>query len=165
VLTPPVTAALNVLFSLSADADNDATFGSDKARKAGETWDLNSAKAAEILKKTGVAIDPKDLSGKTTVVDVKKAGEVPCLNIQATLKAARLPMPAEQLPPGFTLDQSSLSGLLSGLFPVDQTLPPATREMTMEFAAQFSGKAGDGQAIKMTMTGKTTSKQTITPVK
>jgi hypothetical protein len=55
---------------------------------------------------------------------------------------------------------------MSGLFPIDQTLPPAVQTVAIEFEIHVTAAAtADSPALKITVTGKASHKESVALVK
>jgi hypothetical protein len=166
ILSPAAQEVLPMVVALDGGSRDDEIFGADKARKVGESWDINAAAMADDLKAKELEVDATKLSGKTTLVGVKNAGDVKCLELKAAVQGTGVQLPMGQLPPGMVVEKSQLQGTMTGLFPVDIALPAAQQAAAAEFEIHLAPPPAPGNpAIKIVVTGKVTHNETVTPVK
>ena len=108
------------LCGLTLDADgvvrDDQIFGSTERKQPGDIWPINGAAAAPVMKKMGLSVAPKDLTGDTRLVDIVKQNGQDVLRVGGRLILKNLDLP---LPAGVIVQSSDIKATFSGVLPVD----------------------------------------------
>ncbi len=154
---PEVAAVLAVVISLDSDqtAKDDIVFGTKERKKVGDSWPIDSkAGAADLEAKDKLKIDPANLTGTTTLVEVLPTG----MRIAAKVAMKDVGIP---LPPGMAVSTSVFTAELSGILPIDISKRSIRSSMSMEGKVECAGKVGD-KDLTMVMTMKNAKDVTFT---
>jgi len=164
-VTPDAGEALDLLISLSTGgATDDEVFGTRNPRSVGESWGINAAAAAKDARRNGILITEEEIKGRMTLEKAVKVGDTECLQIRGTLTVAKVPVPG--LPPGMKVRKGEVRVVVSGLFPVDTSLPRRTSDMEQTVHVTTEGQAGPEQPVTtVDAVMKRTSNVRITPAK
>jgi hypothetical protein len=157
---PELAQALEVLIHLSKPTgkSDDDIFGSKSRHAVGDSWPADVAAAAADLAKEGkMQVDPTQLSGKTTLVELVP-GSAPALRITAAMDLGKVGVP---LPPGMAMTTSNFTAHFSGLFPVDVSKRSLAQSMSMEGHFDCAGQV-QGKDMTMTMVMKQAIDATFT---
>ena len=158
---PELAQALDVLIHLSKPTgkSDDDIFGSKARHAVGDSWPADVATAAADLAKEGkLQVDPTQLSGKTTLVELVPGSGAPALRITAAMDLGKVGMP---LPPGMAITSSNFTAHFSGLFPVDVSKRSLAQSMSMEGHFECAGQV-QGKDMTMTMVMKQAIDATFT---
>ncbi len=165
---PPAAHDLIELFlpvhDQRTDGNNDLIYGTTQPRKTGESWQIDTTRAAAALGKAmrGIPIDPAKIQGMTVVKGVEEAGGIRCAEILAELSVTDIPVGG---PPNFQVVKGEVRATLSGRFPVDVALRPLDRKASMRFEGSFSGKGPDGKPVVIDTMFDQVQEVTYTPAK
>lgn len=155
---PPVAQALATVAQLSGgDPTDDAIFGTKERKKKGDSWDINSDLAKQLLGNMAGGIGLSDLAGKTSVDDV--TGDALKMSAQITGKVK------PPLPEGVTLDDAaSFTASFHGTFPIDPAKfpPEESQEMKVSFTVHAETA---GSKVAVTTNIMQTQTRIVTPVK
>lgn len=130
-----IAEILGLFFSLPAgQTSDDEIFGTPERRSVGDRWEVNGAAAVRDLAAEGLNVDARNILGGTTLNDVTLVDGRKCLHLSSNLEIRDLEAP---VPPGLTLEKSTLSATFSGMLPVDASLQPlsGTEKSTLEMVA------------------------------
>lgn len=161
-VSPEVAKALEVIISMESDetANDDAVFGTKDRKKIGDSWPIDGvAGAADMNKRGGMKIDPANIMGKSTLVELSKVPQGEVLRIEAEMAMKDVSIP---LPPGVAVTKSSFHATFAGLFPVDANQRALKKLMSMDGALECAGKTGDKE-MAMSMTMKRSTEIIFTP--
>jgi hypothetical protein len=151
--SPDLAKALTVVISLEDDEapGDDVIFGTKERKRVGDTWPVNSTEAAaDFARRGGMKMDPKNMTGTTTLSEVTKIDGQSTLVISAVMTIKEVSIP---LPQGIAVQHSEFKATFSGAFPVDGTKRAMRKSMTMEGDISCAGKAGD-KDLSMAITMK-----------
>jgi len=118
---------------------DDDVFGTKERKKVGDSWPVNSTLAARDLTGDGMPVATENVKGSTKLEKLVDVDGIKCLHLTGNLQINHMNPP---MPPGFILETSNLTGLFSGDYPVDASMAPLSKSMTM--TAVFSGKGKPG---------------------
>jgi hypothetical protein len=124
----PVTAELAAALAMvsveqSSDegANDDVVFGSKERKKPGDSWPINVAAAVADIAEMGVVVEPGNMTGSTTLLEVVKTGTQEALRLQGALTIKNVKIPLPPLPPGIEVRASDMVMTYTGLFPTEVT--------------------------------------------
>ena len=145
-----IAEMLGILISLPiAQATDDDIFGTKERRKVGDSWAVNSVKAAVDLSSKGIKVDPEDIKGSTKFDKLIVADGTNCLQISARMEMINIRPP---LPRGMNVTKSNASANFSGEFPVDVSIRPLSEAMTVSMVFIAKGRpAPDAPEVTLTM--------------
>src|SRR5262249_16911964 len=103
----------------STGITDDQVFGSKTPRKIGESWPADAKAAATQAGGTGVAVDPDNFKGQTTLTAAEKVDNIPALRFTSTLKVSDL---SPTLPTGYARERFEFGGTIVYLVPADPAL-------------------------------------------
>lgn len=136
--------ALNLFFPLNdleeKNTDDDA-FGTDEKKQVGDSWKINSKALADMAKSEKVKIDPKNVTGKVSLVSVVKAEGHKCLEIKGAFTVKGLKTPVG-FPRNLRVTKSEMSGRAHSKIPVDISLPAIEDNMVMTMIMEISNRRG-----------------------
>lgn len=161
-VSPEVAKALEVIITMESDetTTDDDVFGTKERKKIGDSWPINSAAgAADMNKRGGMKVDPANLTGKTTFVELSKLPQGEALRIASEMSMKNVSVP---LPPGVSVTKGGFHASMAGIFPVDSTQRALKKSMSMDGALECAGKNGDKE-IAMSMTMKRSAELIFTP--
>jgi len=153
---------LFITFPTSQVTDDDV-FGTKDRKRVGDSWAVNSIKAANDLAAEGLKVDPEDFEGSTTIEKAVVVDGIPCLTLSSKMELSKVEPP---LPPEMTLEKSSMSAAYSGNFPVDTSLRRLSEKtnMTMEIVAKGEF-APNAPVVTMSVSAKHTTEVKQRPLK
>jgi hypothetical protein len=155
---PAIATALDTMVDVyDGHGTNNDLLGTDDRKKVGDAWPVNKDKIAEAARNQGVKVKAEDISGTTTLTDVKTVDDQPSIDLDSTVEIANYAPGA--VPASAQIDSSHATQHYTGCYPVAENLPPssASVENTIEF--RLSSTRG-GVDLHMHVTS--TSKLTIT---
>jgi hypothetical protein len=124
----PVTAELAAALAMVSveqgsdqGGNDDVIFGSQERKRPGDAWPINAAAAVADIAEMGVAVEPGNMTGNTTLVEVVKTGNQEALRLQGALTIKNVKVPLPPLPPGIAVRASDMVMTYTGLFPTDVT--------------------------------------------
>ena len=82
-------------------------------------------------------VKAENVKGSTTLEKVVDVDGIKCLHLSGNMELTGMDFP---LPPGFTVEFSDMSAVLSGDFPVDPSIAPLSETGTMTMAFVGKGK-------------------------
>lgn len=123
----------------TGETNDDHIFGTKERRKVGDSWPVNSVKAAADLSTKGMKVAKEDITGRTTLEKLVEVDGRKCLKINAGIKMSRIGL---ALPAGFEIEKSNMSATFSGEFPVDPSIRRLAEEMAMTVAITAKGRPG-----------------------
>jgi hypothetical protein len=154
---PEVADVLKVVISLESDqgANDDAIFGTKERKKAGDSWPMDAkAGAADLEAKENIKVDPANISGTTTLIEVLPAGMR--IAAKVTMKDVAVP-----LPPGMAVTSSVIAAEFSSVLPIDTSKRVARSSISMDCKVKCAGKVGD-KDMTMDLTMKNGKSVTFT---
>jgi hypothetical protein len=160
-----ISDALDNIIPLSKGegATDDEVFGSKKRRKVGESWSIDSARAAQDLKLFKLTGGKDSVSGTTKVERVVNVRGAECLEISGTMNIKDI---ATDLPPGFTVEKMSANARFSGIYPVVVTERQLGGTSEMKFFLRAKGKGDpDGPEMIIESSSEQISNESVKPVK
>jgi hypothetical protein len=135
---------LSLFFTTNSSVlTDDDVFGTKERKKVGDSWPVNSTLAAKDLTGFEMPVAPEDVKGSTKLEKLVDVDGIKCLYLRGKLQINNMTPP---LPPGFTIDLSNMTALFSGEFPVDTSIIPLSRMMTMTVTFSGKGKQGSDSA-------------------
>ena len=155
VMPEPSRAAFNVIYSVHhpSDVTDDDIFGTKTPKAVGDSWPMNSALASEDLKGTGLSIAADKLHGKVTLKSIDTVGSAACLDLVGDMQADTF-APGDA-PPGTTFDQTSITAVFRGCFPVNPAVPSHREGGDVSFQMRVHQK--DGPAVDVSFSQKSDS--------
>lgn len=160
-VTPELAATLELVgVELGNDdsANDDQVFGTKERKKPGDSWSVNAAAAAADISKMGLAVEPANMTGSTTLAEVVKTGSQEQLRIQGALAIKNVSIP---LPPGIAVKSSDMNVTYTGLFPVDLGQRVSQSGLSMVARIVCAGNL-NGAELAMTITMKQSKDATYT---
>lgn len=150
----------------SGGPTDDEIMGSDKPRKVGDSWDINSELAAkDMLQSFGMAVAKEDIKGQMRIAGAARTNGVDCLDIRMDLALSPFPLPPG-LPDGAKVLSGKLTASSSQLLPVDVTLPVLTAEKTMTGKVSVLVPAKEpGKEMTVTSVQESSAKSSMSPKK
>ena len=136
--------ALKLFFSLVSAEDrqtDDDMFGTDEKQRVGDSWKINAKALAKSARNDKVEIDPKNVSGKVTLVGVVKAGGHKCLEMKGQFTVKGLKPPAD-FPRNLRVIKSEMTGRVHSKIPVDTSLPEIENNMVMTMTMEVRDRRG-----------------------
>ncbi len=136
VVAKDVAKALGLFISLpTGKSTDDDMFGTQERKKIGDSWSVNSAKAAADLAEKEIKVSADNVKGQTTVEKLVETDGVKCLRLSCSMEASNVPVP---LPPELKIEKATLSGTFSGDFPLDlaRNRQAESAEITMSVLAK-----------------------------
>lgn len=142
----------------------DELFGTSDPQAVGGRWPIDAEKlAAEFQRYMTHRLDPGDIEGSTSLVDVIEYEGRPCQVIRTDLDA-RGPLPGfDQMPQGTRIKTARLKATTHDLLPLDMTQPPVADKLHVELDIVFAGRLGR-RTVEGRMTGVIESEHTYTAV-
>ena len=101
---------------------DDEAFGSPDKHKIGDTWPIDAERASKGATSAGLDIDPKQITGTTTLKSLDTIGGVAALRVSCTL-VVKDATPASP-DPSLNVESFNMQSELTGAFPLDPTLQP-----------------------------------------
>jgi len=136
--SPEVEKVLGLFFfPHTSEVTDDDVFGTRERKKVGDSWPVNSSVAARDLEDEGMRVKAENVKGSTTLEKVVDVDGIKCLHLSGNMELTGMDFP---LPPGFTVEFSDMSAVLSGDFPVDTSIAPLSETGTMTMAFVGKGK-------------------------
>jgi hypothetical protein len=150
-----ITKILDLFVSIpgKSNTSDDDVFGSKERRKVGESWKIKTEKIAKYAADQGVKVDPKNITGETTLEKVVDIGGVKCLLLKGKITMKDVTPP---LPPGTKIEKAAMKGIYSGEHPVDNSkdnyVPlKRAKELDMEMVARSPHPNGGEVLLEMEM--------------
>jgi hypothetical protein len=137
--TPELAEVLDQVIRMESDqsTNDDLFFGTKERKKVGDSWPVDAKTgAADLGEKCGLKIDPANISGTTTLVEVLPTGMR--VVVKMAMKDVGIP-----LPPGMVVTSSVFSAEVIDVLPVDTSKRAVSSSMSMEGKVVYEGKAGD----------------------
>lgn len=160
-VAPDVAKLLKLVNGIPAgDESDDAVFGTKERKRVGDSWPIDTARAAESFREPGLTIADDGVSGEARLVAVKKAGGVEAMTVEATMVMEGIGL---EMPPGFEVVEGRLDAKFVGTFPLDVRRARLDETMTgsMLMVAKGSGSPG-GPPATLEATGTRTRRSTFT---
>jgi len=136
---------------------DDAIFGDKMPRKVGESWPIDLEAGAKSFSQGGLTVDPKEMTGTTTLKAIEEVNGEKALRIVGTIEMTNLKPPA---PAGVTVESCSMKAQYSGLYPLNVSQPQAENEVTSDMTILMTGNG-----VKIEAKAQLRQKKTTTPVK
>lgn len=142
VVPKDIEKVLGVLFSLpQSKATDDDIFGTKDRKKVGDSWAMNSAKAANELPSAGLKADATDIKGSTKIEKVVTVHGTKCLRLSGKMEINKI---TPELPAGMIVEMSNVSTSFSGDFPIDSRIGRLVSKSTMKITFVAKGKPAPG---------------------
>ena len=125
---------ISLIFPKSQTTDDDI-FGAKERKKVGDVWAMSDPKAARALLGNDVDIAVSAITGSTIIEDEVEVDGTECLRINTRIIVKDFSLP---FPPGVAVENSVVSFVSSGEFPVDTSIGPLSVDVRM--VMQVSGK-------------------------
>jgi len=141
----PITQELHASLSLvlaKPVPDDEHLFGSEKPRRPGDSWPVDSVLAAKRFADKGITVDPERLGALVTFRKLARpdhGGSRGAGNSMVLAVEMKAPDASPALPEGFTIRSGSLEVNLGGTFPLDPALPPLDEESEFLLQAEAYG--------------------------
>jgi hypothetical protein len=120
--------------------------GTEAPRAVGESWPIDvDENIRELRRQTGQRITRSDLSGLTTLVEVKEHAGEPCLALYTQISTENFVPGLRDIPFGFELTEGATSATAHRLFPMDESQPAITDFRSVDVEAVVSSGAGSAQ--------------------
>jgi hypothetical protein len=133
-----VAKLLGHFISLRAgQVNDDHIFGTKERKKVGDSWPVNSVKAAADLSTKGMKVSPENIKGNTMLEKLVVVDGRECLKLDAKIDMSNISLP---LPSGLTVEKSDMSATFSGEFPVDVSIRRLSEQLAMTVAITAKGK-------------------------
>lgn len=161
MVNPRATKCLKLALPVggSDTSNDDRVFGTAARQKVGNSWPLNNALVSqELLKSSGLMVEPRNVSGSVRLADVASFAGQPALHIVGEIKMINVMV---ALPPAIAVKSSEFSAALSGLFPVDPSRAGGQSSMTMTGRVECEADA-NGHKARLLMTMSHRDERTIT---
>ncbi len=100
---------------------------------------MDSTLAAKDLTADGIPVAAENVKGSTKLEKVIDADGIKCLYLRGNLQINHMNPP---MPPGFTIETSDMTGLFTGEYPVDTSMAPLSKSMTIRAVISAKGKPG-----------------------
>jgi hypothetical protein len=113
---------------------DDQVFGSKERRRVGESWKINHEAAAKEM-----GMKPEVVSGSVKLEGVETHGGRECLKLAGTLVIRTFPNIAQMEKIGYVSRDPKMTATMSGLFPVDTTVPTLKETIVMTANGEFNG--------------------------
>ena len=149
--------------SHTTKATDDEIFGTNERKKVGDTWPVNSIKAAADLSSKVSEISPENIKGITKLEKIVENEGIQCLRINGNIEfnGAELPVPA-----GMALEKAAVSATFTGDFPIDLTIGVLSEEALFTMRAEAKGKASpDAPESTMSLSVTASKKEKYRPLK
>jgi len=140
---------------------DDEVFGSATPHKAGESWPVDAALAAQQATGSGVQIDPKKIAGQTTFKGVEMVAGTPALRLATTMNMTDAKPTG--MPDTYTFDTCEVKSMTTSLLSTDITVPPLEREMNLETKVVI--KVAGAEPLTLEVSDRQQEQSTITLVK
>jgi hypothetical protein len=131
---PAIATALDTMVDVyDGHGTNNDLLGTNDRKKVGDAWPVNKDKIAEAARNQGVKVKADDVSGTTTLTDVKTVDDQPSLDLDSTVEIANYAPGA--IPASAQIDSSHATQHYTGCYPVAENLPASSVgvENTIEF--------------------------------
>ncbi len=157
---PGEVAALSAVMELTdpdRETSPDQVSGTDQPQKVGSKWPVNADRFADQNADSKLPIPAEDIKGQSTLVEVKKVGDVDTMRVETHITADgfKTETPRATLTGKFDL-------VVSGVLPVDPNLPGTS--MSTKLNVVMTGTPNSGNPdFTVTLTRESTREQT--PVK
>ena len=117
--------ALETVAGLDAyRATKDELFGSSRPRHVGEQWSIDAAElAAEFQPYTAHKVNPQDIEGRTSLVEVIDYEGQDCQVIRTEIAASGVLPTTDRAPPGTRIKEASIKAQILELLPTDSSQP------------------------------------------
>jgi len=126
-------------------SEDDAIFGTDKPRKVGDSWPVNSDAAAQSFSKQGLPVTKDQIKGTVKLVDVKTVEGKQYLHVEAEFNIDNLHGQVNQQ----TIDSGTFTGHMSGMVPAEEGNDPLNQASSIAMTLHVKGTAPNGQEIKV----------------
>lgn len=136
-------------------------FGSNSPQLIGSTWALNRQRGVQYWASLSMAVEPRDFSGKSRLIDIEKLGTVECFRIEGSMKATNYKSTVDAR---VKTERGSTSMKYTFIVPREKSL---RRKSTIETHNDFSEKGVDdgGRGFRREMVEDITQEITIEPTK
>jgi hypothetical protein len=99
-LADELKEALDSIVEVTADDDptDDDVFGTARRRRIGDSWPVDARLLADQLRRKGLPVTAKDVTGTATLAGTKSVQGVPCLDVRLNIELRDVKLPIPDLP-------------------------------------------------------------------
>lgn len=140
------------LMEILSDAGRDAdeNFGTDKRQLVGNSWPINTKKAAESLSKGGgLKLSAENVKGNARLAGLSTMREIPIYKVKVDMDLTKLDLPA---PEGFEKLNAGAVVQFQGDYPLDESIPMVRSQMYMIMEVDGKGRP-DAKGPELQLTG------------
>ena len=150
-VSPEVEKALQLVLDLHDPrlAGDDAMFGTQDAKKVGDSWNINPEVTAKDLNTVGLPVKAADITGKATLANSEKVDGVDSILVKAEFGVTKM---QGDLPEGAKLEDGHLEGKYSTTLPVDPALQGTSEASSTKLTTVVAAKNPDGVEVKVQTT-------------
>ncbi len=142
----------------------DDMFGSVQPRNVGEQWLINSeAVAMEFQRYTPQTVEPGDIIGSTTLVELMDFQGQRCQVLRTEFTSSGALPGFEEMPRGTRLKSADIKATTYDLLPVDMQLPRSADKIRVEMDIVFAGMMG-GKSVEGRTKGVIESEHTFSAI-
>ncbi len=123
----------------------DDVFGSDRPRRAGESWSIDAAAASRMFTQMQLNARSRDVEGEVRFPELAEHDGHRCVRLEADMDVSRLSFPPGALPPGMHVQEATVTQQIGGAYPLDKTLPPLRENALLAMSLHFEGRMGPDQ--------------------
>jgi hypothetical protein len=142
----------------------DDMFGTDRPRNVGERWPISSdAVAMEFQRYTPQEVEPDNITGSTTLVQLIDFQGQPCQVLQTEFHSVGALPGFEQMPRGTRLKTADIRATTYDLLPVERQQPRSADKIRVELDIVFAGMMA-GRSVQGRIQGVIQSEHTFSAI-
>ncbi len=123
----------------------DDVFGSDRPRRAGESWSVDAGAASRMFTHMQLNARSRDVEGEVRFPELAEHDGHRCVRLEADMDISQLSFPPGALPPGMHVQEASVAQQIGGAYPLDESLPPLRENALLTMSLHFEGRMGQDQ--------------------